>query len=148
MWFCFHRFISLGYQVWIVEIIKCNYFIFIHQCIGSFLKFPLYLISFFLDFMFLSFLIIFSFLLQSTYPPLHNTHTCVLCRIHVLCRIWNMMAYCWHWSLPFSFCVIVLFGDPWYWSWVLQQWVYTAWVLLFFSHPVTLRTHTPVWARM
>lgn len=42
-----------------------------------------------------------------------------------------------HWTLLFSLWLIVLFGDSWCWSWVLQQWVYTAWVwfgLFFFLY--------------
>lgn len=45
-----------------------------------------------------------------------------------------------HWTLLlFSLCVIVLFGDSWCWSWVLQRWVYTAWV--WFGFFITTKIH-------
>lgn len=45
-----------------------------------------------------------------------------------------------HWTLLLSLCVIVLFGDSWCWSWVLQQWVYCMGLVWLFCF-ITTRIH-------
>lgn len=48
-----------------------------------------------------------------------------LCLLPAVC---SFSTCCCHWTLPFLPLCNSVVWDPWCWSWVLQQWVYTAWV--------------------
>lgn len=78
---------------------------------------------------------------SSPRSPSFINQKCILCcsKISRVCSSkifwWSCHLLLCHWTLLFSLCVIVLFGDSWCWSWVLQQWVYPAWVWCFLMSP-------------
>lgn len=83
----------------------------------------------------------FSKMFSSPRSPSFINQKCILCcsKISCVCSSkifwWSCHLLLCHWTLLFSLCVIVLFGDSWCWSWVLQQWVYPAWVWCFLMSP-------------